>query len=359
MIFRRALQREFATTAVGVFVALFAIVITVVLIRMLGQAAGGRVPPDAVMALIGFGALAQLPVVLSLTLFVAILMSLSRAYRDSEMVVWFASGQPLTGFISPVLRFALPAVAVIAGMTLFVTPWANFKSEQFRAELDSRDDTTRVAPGVFRESSGASRVFFVEGGGTSEDGRLESVFVQQSEGDQISVIASAHGSIRTEQNGDRFVVLDEGHRYDGRPGTAEYRVVEFERYHVLIESRRQAEQTRRASTTPTAELLEQPTARHMSELAGRINAPIAALLLALLAVPLAYVNPRAGRSYNLIIAILAYLLYSNFLSIGQAWVQQGRMPLALAMLVPHLVVAGIVALMFHRRIALRPFWRRA
>lgn len=94
MIFRRALQREFAQTAAAVFVALFAILISTVLIRLLGQAAGGRVPADAVAALIGFGALAQLPTVLTLTLFIAILVSLSRSYRDSEMVVWFASGVP-------------------------------------------------------------------------------------------------------------------------------------------------------------------------------------------------------------------------------------------------------------------------
>ena len=131
MIFRRALQREFSQTAAGVFVALFAILITTVLIRLLGQAAGGRVPSDAVLALIGFGALTELPIVLSLTLFIAVLLSLSRSYRDSEMVVWFASGLPLTAFIRPVLSFALPLVVVIASVTLFLAPWAHLKSAEF------------------------------------------------------------------------------------------------------------------------------------------------------------------------------------------------------------------------------------
>jgi hypothetical protein len=110
MIFLRAAQREFTQNAVAVFVALFAILISTVLIRLLGQAAGGRVPADAVLALIGFGAIAQMPVVLSLTVFIAILMSLSRCYRDSEMVVWFSSGVPLTAWMRPVLRFAVPVV---------------------------------------------------------------------------------------------------------------------------------------------------------------------------------------------------------------------------------------------------------
>ncbi|MFN4065173.1 MAG: LptF/LptG family permease, partial [Parazoarcus communis] len=124
MIFRRALLREFTHAAAAVFVALFAILITTVLIRLLGQAAGGRVPADAVLALIGFGALTELPIVLTLTVFIAVLLSLSRSYRDSEMVVWFASGVPLTAWIGPVLRFAVPLALVIAGVTLFLGPWA-------------------------------------------------------------------------------------------------------------------------------------------------------------------------------------------------------------------------------------------
>jgi len=110
MIFQRAALREFATTAAAVFVALFFILVTVILVRLLSQAAGGRVPADAVLALIGFSSLNHLDVVLALSCFVAVLLSITRSYRDSEMVVWFASGISLRAWISPVLRFALPIV---------------------------------------------------------------------------------------------------------------------------------------------------------------------------------------------------------------------------------------------------------
>lgn len=356
MIFGRAVRREFANTAAGVFVALFAILITTVLIRLLGQAAGGRVPADAVLALIGFGALAQLPVVLSLTLFIAVLLALSRAYRDSEMVVWFVSGLPLTAFIRPVLQFAVPLVAVIAAMTTVVTPWANLKSEQFRAALDTRDDTTRVAPGVFRESAGAARVFFVETG-ADEDGRLRNVFVSSEENGRLSVVASAQGSVHVDGRGDRYVVLEHGRRYDGAPGTPEYRVLEFERYEVLIEARRAASQTLRARTTSTLELLRERSDRHLGELVGRISLPIAALMLALLAIPLSFVNPRAGRGSNLIFAILAYVVYSNAINIFQAWVSQGKLAFGVAMVLPHLLVLAALAVMFYRRLAVSPLWR--
>ena len=282
MIFRRALQREFSYAAAAVFVALFAILITTVLIRLLGQAAGGSVPADAVVALIGFGALTELPIVLTLTLFVAVLLSLSRSYRDSEMVVWFASGVPLTAWISPVLRFGIPLVLVIAGVTLFLGAWAQRKNAEYRDQLDSRDDTTRVAPGVFRESSGARRVFFVEVG-AGEDGRVRNVFVSEESEGKLTVIASAEGSMQNDDEGNRYVVLEKGRRYEGKPGTPEYRVMSFERYQLQIESRQVATPPSKTRTRPTLQLLQNPHARNLAELAGRTGIPLAALLLALLA----------------------------------------------------------------------------
>lgn len=356
MIFSRALRREFSHSAAGVFVALFAIVITIVLVRLLGQAAGGRVPPDAVLALIGFGALTELPIVLSLTLFVAVLMPLSRSYRDSEMVVWFASGVPLTGFIRPVLRFALPMVFAIAAATLFLAPWAYMKNAEYQARLDSRDDASRVSPGVFRESVSSPRVFFVEVG-AGENGKVRNVFVSSELNGRLSVIVSAEGSLHTDANGDRFVVLEKGRRYDGEPGTPEYRVMDFDRYSVLIEEHKVANQASRTRVIPTVELLKSPTERNLGELLGRIGLPVAALLLALMAIPLSFVNPRAGRANNLIFAILTYLVYSNAISIFQAWVGQGRLHFGLAVWLPHVVVLAVLALMFYRRLAVSPFWR--
>ncbi|EPZ16915.1 permease [Thauera terpenica 58Eu] len=357
MIFRRALQREFSRTAAAVFIALFAILISTVLIRLLGQAAGGRVPADAVLALIGFGALAQLPTVLSLTLFIAILISLSRSYRDSEMVVWFAAGVPLTAWIRPVLMFALPLVLVIGAGSLFLSPWAQQQSGEYRDRIDSRDDTQRIAPGVFRESSGARRVFFVEVG-AGVDGRVRNVFVSEETRDgQLVVIASAEGYLSKGADGQSFVVLEHGRRYDGQPGTPQYRVMEFERYEVQIEQKPVLAQPSRVRGLPTAVLLAQGDARSLGELLGRIGVPLSALLLALLAIPLSFVNPRAGRANGLLIALLTYLIYSNAISVFQGWVSQGRVDFALALLLPHVIVLALLGALFYKRLAVSPFWR--
>ena len=79
-----------------------------------------------------------MPILLSLTLFVSILLTLSRGYRDSEMVVWFSCGQPLTAWIRPVLRFALPIVLAIAVLSGFLSPWANYNTAEYKQRLAAR-----------------------------------------------------------------------------------------------------------------------------------------------------------------------------------------------------------------------------
>src|SRR3954463_12468068 len=113
MIFHRALLREFAGLAGAVFMTLFAIALTTRLIRLLGDAAGGKIPSDAVFAFMGFFALGTPPVLLSLTMFIYVVLTLSRNWRHSEMVFCFTAGMPLTACLKPVMLFALPQFAVI------------------------------------------------------------------------------------------------------------------------------------------------------------------------------------------------------------------------------------------------------
>ena len=360
MIYRRAVQREFAHTALVVFVALFSILMTTQLIRLLGQAAGGRVAPEAVMALLGFGALGYLPVLLSLTLFVSVLMTLSRMYRDSEMVVWLSSGLSLQNWVSPVLRFAAPFILSILALSMYLAPWAQSKSQEFRQRMDQRDDLSRVSPGVFRESSSGERIFFVEGVSDVKNasGQVKNVFINSIQHGRLGIMAAANGHVEQAPNGDRFVVLENGHRYEGMPGTPEYRVMEFERYALRTETR----EARGMSDSPRGlslrRLLREPTPTNLGELLWRIGVPVSAALLALLAIPLSFVNPRAGRANNLIFAVLAFMIYSNLISLSQAWVARGKLPFELGVWAVHLVMLLILLLMFWQRLSLFS-WRRA
>jgi hypothetical protein len=138
VIFQRSLLREFGSYAAAVFSVLLAIVVTSQLVRLLSRAAGGKIPTDAIIALIGFTAMNYLPILLALTLFVSVLMTVSRSYKDSEMVVWSAAGVSLFAWVRPVLVFAAPIILLSALLGLFLSPWSNDRAQEYRRKLDSR-----------------------------------------------------------------------------------------------------------------------------------------------------------------------------------------------------------------------------
>ncbi|HYT15300.1 MAG TPA: LPS export ABC transporter permease LptF [Burkholderiales bacterium] len=358
MIFQRALLREFGYLALAVFSTLFAITLTTQLIRLLGQAAGGKVLSEGVVALLGFAALNYLPVLLSLTLFITVLMTLSRSYRDSEMVIWFGSGLSLLSWIRPVLLFAAPLIALIAALSLFLSPWAVGKSDEYRRQMDLRDEASRVAPGIFREAANTDRVFFVEEIAGDET-NVQNVFISQMQEGKLGIMVSKRGYRESAANGDRFVVLQDGRRYDGVPGTRDFKVMDFERYALRIEARdAQGEQTSTKAASTLA-LLQQQSDPNLAELLWRVGLPISALILTMLAIPLSFVNPRASRSINLVFALLIYMVYGNLLNIVQAWVSQGRVAFQTGWWVVHAGMLGVLALLFFRRLRMSSMlWRR-
>jgi lipopolysaccharide export system permease protein len=356
VIFQRSLLREFGDLAVAVFATLFAITLSTQLIRYLGQAASGRILSEAVLALLGFSALNYLPVLLSLTLFISVLLTISRSYRDSEMVIWFSAGIPLTAWVRPVLIFAAPLVFVIALLSLFLAPWANNQSEEYRRQLDSRNEMSRIAPGVFRESANAERVFFVEGVAGDSSG-VQNVFVTSMQSGRLGVMVSRRGFEETAANGDRFIVLADGRRYEGIPGEAEYRVMEFKRYALRIETREAKSGQIPARALSTQTLLAEPDQGNLAELLWRIGLPLGALNLALLAIPLAFVNPRASRSTNLVFALLTYMVYSNLISVSQAWVSQGKISFDVGWWAVHVVMLLLLLALFYRRMRISSTFR--
>lgn len=356
MIFRKSLLREFTIAALGTFLVLLGITITTQLVRLLGEAASGAITSTGVVALLGLALVGYLPVLLSLTLFIAVLMTLTRSYRDSEMVVWFSCGMSLTEWIRPVLMFAVPLVLTVALLSLMLSPWAVSKSEEFRRQLESRDDVSAVTPGMFRESHQAERVYFVEEVSGTEN-LVANVFVSSTQNQKMGVMVARRGFQETMANGDRFLVLLNGRRYEGEPGTAEYRIFEFDRYAMRVETNEARGHAPSTKTASTPDLLQKRTPDNLAEFSWRIGLPLSALILSLIAIPLSFVNPRAGRSMNLILALLIYMVYSNLLSIVQAWIAQSRISLSTGLWSVHLCMFILLLLLFYRRLMVFSIFR--
>ena len=200
--------------------------LSVLLVRLLGEAAGGNIGADVVLVLAALSTITALPTILAVSVFIAVLTTVTRNYRESEMVVWFASGLSLADWFKPVLRVAIPVAIAVAGLTLFAAPWAYRQIGEYHQRFEQRSDLSKVTAGQFAESAGGDRVFFAEDPAQPTD-ELGNVFARETGPEWLSVLSASSAHSETLPNGDRFLVLGAGHRYD-LPGTPEIRLVNFE-----------------------------------------------------------------------------------------------------------------------------------
>jgi lipopolysaccharide export system permease protein len=347
-LFERALLREFSVMAAGMFFVLLTILVVSSSSKLLALAASGGVASSAVAALIGFNVLATVPWLLSVTVFVTVLTALSRAWRDHEMAVWLASGLPFTAWIRPVLTFAIPMALLSAMLSLGLTPWAKQKSQEYREQLAARDDLSSVSPGLFKESTTGDRVYFIENF-TGTGGAARNVFMQQWRNGVQTLTVAAEGYLETHPDGQRIMVLKNGRRYEGVVGNANYRTVEFAESRILVEEPPRQAVNPAIAAAPSLALWQSRNVEALAELSWRIAIPIAAVLLALLAIPLSYVNPRVGRTFNYVTAALLFSIYNNLINLNESWLASGRLPAIVGMWPLHLVVLLLIWALFQWR----------
>jgi lipopolysaccharide export system permease protein len=338
VLYQRAFAAELRGTAAAVFGTLFVISLSWALIRVLGQAATGKIDPQTVFVILGFALLNYTPIMLNLAVFAAVLLVLTRMYRDSEMAVWNASGISLTQWIPPVLRFVVPVVLLSAFVSFFVAPWANKQSAEYRDAFEKRDDLSRFAAGQFRESAAAQRVFFV-GAADEARGEVKNVFIQTvNKNSGRSLVVADKGRIET-RGDQRYLILDSGRRYEVLDGSAELRLLEFGRYTIQIDSNPPPPaDLNTPKNTQLHELVVRGDNNSRGELMWRISIPLIGLLLALLAVPLSYFNPRSGRATPFITALLVFVTYVNLLTLMQNRIAIGKTSFLEGTLLVHVLV---------------------
>ena len=349
IIFQRSLTREFSAIGGAVIGILVAITVVQQLVMLLRRATQGSVEPEAVIVLLGFNLLGYLPVLLALALFIGILLALSRSYRDSEMPIWFSSGLSIIAWVRPVLVFGLPIVFLTALLSFVLTPWALSESAEYLRLLKGKDDISRLSPGSFIESPGSNQVFFIDKTSDKES-ELNTIFAQYVQGERTGVVVAEKGYQQIGPKGEKFLVLERGRRYEGTPGALDFRIIDFERQKIRIEAREAKAEEPNSRRLSTWGLISQPTPERIAELHWRLALPIAALILALMAIPLAFVNPRSGASWNLILAMLVFFLYYDLLKIFEAWTSQGVIPMWLGLWPVHVGMVATLLVLFSRQL---------
>jgi lipopolysaccharide export system permease protein len=303
-------------------VVLVTIVLTMMLIRTLGQASRGNVNPSEVSLVLGYTMLGHLQTILTMSLFIAVVSTLMRLYKDSEMIIWLTGGCRLIDFIKPLMNFAWPILLLIFVLAIWVWPWSYQQSQDLKDRFEKRGDLERVAPGQFQESANGQRVFFIEKD-LDADKEGKNVFIVTNERERQTITSAKTGRIQLIDD-QRFLMLSNGQRLEISNTDQTLKMSEFKQYATRIDQDAFAKNDPIARTTPTWALIKNPSKYHLGELSWRLGMGLAAFNLVLIGLALAQVNSRGARGRHGLLALFVFIFYENMVNLGQNWVEQGR-----------------------------------
>lgn len=355
----RYILREAAQTWLAVTGVLLLILVTNQFAKVLGDAASNKVPREALLLVMGLTSLQYLTILIPVGLFLAILLALGRLYRDSEMYALMACGVGPAQLYRPVMTLALVLAAVVGWLALDVSPSAIREVRRIGQEARARADLRIMEPGRFVKFGQADAVVYAEQ--VTADGHLHNVFVQRRRDGIIEVIvaAEAHQQDTPDPN-IKMLTFANGRRYEGEPGSARFKVVEFVEHGIPYSLPSQVPVSFGAKGRSVGALLESGSLADVAELQWRISVPLMVLVLALLAVPLGRSSPRQGRYAGLVVGLLVYFSYSNLLGVARVWVERGKVPPLLGLWWVHagFIAAALLLLAVRYGTWQRPWWRR-
>jgi lipopolysaccharide export system permease protein len=320
-----------------VMAVLFLIFMTNQLADILGDAAGNRVPRDAVLAILGLTALRYLTFLMPISLFLGVTLALARLNRDGEMAALAACGVGGSRLLVPIGAFTLLLAIAVAWLAFEATPTASRRIEAIRSSAQKNVELTAIDPGKFTTPDSGDTVLYAREVVGDE---LRDVFLQTQQDERVSVVLAERGRrILDEATGDLSFVLNNSRLYEGVPGENAFFVVEFDEQVVPIRPHKEDDLVEGAAAKPTRDLLRSGALADRAELHWRIAWPLSLFVLALIAVPLSRTSPREGRYARLGIALFVYLIYQNLLFTARLWVERGITADAVGMWWVHAVAA--------------------
>lgn len=335
--------RETAAAALGVSLVLMVVLLTNQLAQVLKRAAENGFPTELLAELVMLGGLRQAAVILPVALMLGVMLALGRLYHDSEITAATACGVGPRQITRPVLWVATLVGMAVALLSLWLAPLAAERVRELRSVAMQAGEYSIITPGRFRSFGGGEVVLYAQA--KDEQGRLQNVFVKRVRDGRYEIAVadfarheiSADGSLHT-------LTLVAGERYEGIPGSAQFRRIRFEENMIPVRVPPVVPSGLELEARSTASLLGATDRAAQAELQWRIALPLSVWILALLAVPLAKLKPRQGRYARVWQGIVIYFVYMSLLSAAQVWLERGVAPQALGLWWVHGMLLAVLLL---------------
>ena len=349
MIINKSFITEVLRTALAVTFVIISIFLVLRVMGFLSQAAEGLIPVGGVFSLVALKMVSYLDVMLPLMFYIALILVLNRLYRDQEMAVLASAGIGITHFLKPSAVLILILGGVVAFFSFYLTPLSLAKGYALEQSYRQSSEVSGVVTGKFVEAKDGNGVYFVEDYNRST-GNYENVFVYRASFEREGVVV-AKAAYRTEDKDtlDQFLVLVNGTRYEGSPGSPEYRVIDFEKYALRIEPKSRTNLSLPIRARPNQELRTSDNPKYKSEWYWRIAKIFTLPILTIFALALSNVDSRRGKSTGLVLAFLVYLTYTNMLGYTVALIKKGDANSGMSLWIVHACYLCLAIYCLYRR----------
>jgi len=340
LIVFRYLTGEVLKSQFAVFLILITIIVSQRFVKILADASEGEIAGQLVLTLVALKLPQLAMLILPLAAFLGVLIAYGRIYADSEMTVLHATGSSELKITAQTLLLSLLVMAMAAGLTLKLSPWASDREYQLLEKADADAGLATLIPGSFKYTSNGKAVVFVQD--MSRDGtELSKVFLAQIPTDAkgtASVVYAQSGRVSEDSQGAQWLTLGNGRRYAGEISQPAYEITEFGRYEIQIREQQVEQRRRKLTSLSTEELWQQQSAEASAEWQWRLAIPLSVPLLMLAAVPLSRVNPRQGKFGRLLPSIALFLLYYILLIVCRSALQSEKIPVWLGLWWVHIAM---------------------
>jgi len=337
-ILGRYILREVVTNWLAVTGVLLIILLANEVVGVLERAAANQYPRGMVLELIALGALQYLSILLPVGLLLGVVLAFGRLYADSEIAAALACGAGPPTLYPPVALLAVLLAAGLAYLSLILAPQATQRALNLRNAALHAGQFAPLAAGKFRTFGDVNAVVYAQT--VARDGTLGNVFVERSRGPQVEMALARRATHAVTADGTSHIfTLYDGERFEGVPGSKQFRIVHFEQHVVPVQVPPIRDVVRDLEARSSASLWHTRDRDERAELEWRMAMPIMCLVLALLAVPLSRLKPRQGRYARVWLAVVIFFVYYNLAATGRTWIARGTVPPVVGLWWTHVVVA--------------------
>lgn len=337
------------------------VVLVVVLVISMGwrfsgyleQAASGKFSQDVLLLIMAYRLPGFLELIIPVSFFLGLMLAYGRFHVDSEMVVMESCGMSPARLTLITMALAGFVMVLTAVVTLWLKPTGEKELEQLLEGQRNLTEFDTLVPGRFQTLRSGKRVTYVEE--VRSDGKLRNVFINEYKtsnafgAKDVVTVVSDEGETQIDEKGSRFLVLNDGYRYSGKPGDPDYQVIRYEEYGQMLAKENTSTADFKGSARPTLALLSSNLPSDQAELQWRISVIAMIPVIALLAIPLSRVNPRQGRFTRLLPGLTLCFLYIISLSSGRSAIERENLDPNVGLLVIHVVFVMITLLIYQSR----------